>query len=727
MIRIAIQRTLAAAVGVGSILSAAAQDRAASNQGAGLEEIVVTAQRRVENLQDVPIAATAIPGEELRSKAVARLGDLQFASPALIITDTGLTQSVNIRGIGLASGSPQVTNGVATYIDGLFQPPIVTTNSFYDIANVEVLRGPQGTLAGANSTGGAIFVTSRSPMLEKNEAYAEAEFGNYNTQAAQGAINVPLTETFAMRLATNYREHDSYYNDIGPFDNHPGRLDEVSGRIGALWKPGAYQALAKVEIADKTTGGYAYRPVATTPFATFAAPGGIRNVDYNTPTDTHEHALASSFEQRYETAGGIVYRFVSGYQDKRVRNLFDTDATQADDQTFDQRVRERQHSEEINVISPSDGPFTWILGGYYQQNKIDVDILILGGPVPVNVEPRNEKTTTGVFAQTNFTLTPRIELQVGGRYSWFESSGVGGVFIGRGLPFFPPGGLQVADTNGEHSDGSATGKVNVNFRLDDNHLLYAFVARGSKPGGFNSSTSEFDPEGVWDYEAGWKATLADGHVRTQLGVFYNRYSDFQFDIRDLTTGQDGTSNLPDATIKGAEAQLQAAFDGFRFDAGVAYVDSELGSLTFVNTRQLPVGIGPLGPQCAAGVASNPPTCFDYAPFLQTTTGGSNLFSPEWTYNVGAEYEIPVGQYSLTPRLNYAHVGPVYTTLFYSPVTDRLEGRGLLSALLTLQSQVWSVQAYGTNLTDKEYVTGQNGGNAFFGPPREYGVRVRWDF
>jgi iron complex outermembrane receptor protein len=728
MIHKAIKRTLAAAVGVGVITSVAAQDKAATRDDAGLEEVVVTAQRRVESLQDVAIAATAIPGEQLRAKAVDRLDDLQFAAPSLIITDSGLVQSVNIRGIGLASGSPQVTNGVATYIDGLFQPPIVTTNSFYDIANVEVLRGPQGTLAGANSTGGAIFITTNNPQLGAPDAYAEAEFGSYGTQAAQGAVNVPMGDTFAMRLAGNYRKRDSYYDDIGPFDNEADGLDEVSGRLGALWKPGAYQALAKVEIADKSTGGYAYRPMATTTFAPFAAPGGIRKLDYNTPTDTDEHAAMFGLEQRYEMANGVVFRFLSGYQDKKVHNLFDTDATEADDQTFDQRVRERQHSEEINIISPTDGAFSWILGGYYQQNKIDVDILILGGPVPVNVEPRNEKTTTGIFAQTNFTLTPRVELQVGARYSRFEATGIGGVFIGRGLPFFPPGGLQVADTNGDHSDGSTTGKVNVNFKLNDDHLLYAFVARGAKPGGFNSSTSEFEPEAVWDYEAGWKATLADGHVRTQLGVFYNRYSDFQFDIRDLTTGQDGTSNLPDATIKGAEAQLQMAYGGFKFDAGVAYVDSKLSSLTFVNTRQLPVGIGPLGPQCASGVSSNPPTCFDYTPFMQTTQDGPNLFSPKWTYNAGVEYAIPVGQHTLTPRVNYAYVGPVYTELFYSPVTDRLEGRGLLSALLTFEAQAWSVQAYGTNLTDKEYVTGQtNEGNQFFGAPREYGLRIRREF
>jgi iron complex outermembrane receptor protein len=728
MLGIDIRSALASALSAGFALTASAQEAAPASPAPGLEEVVVTAQRRVENLQDVPIAATAIAGDQLRSKGVERLSDLQFAAPSLVVTDTGLTQSVNIRGIGLASGSPQVTNGVATYIDGLFQPPIVTTNSFYDIANVEVLRGPQGTLAGANSTGGAIFITTRRPELEEFGGHALVEAGNFKSQGAQGALNVPIADTFAMRVAGNYRKHDSYSEDTGPFHNEPGRLDEVSGRLSALWKPGAFEALGKVEVADKTTGGYAYRPIATTAFVSSAAPGGIRNLNYNTPTDTHEHALLSGIESRYETDSGLIYRLVSGYQDKNVRNLFDTDATTADDQTFDQKVRERQHSEEINVISPTGGALSWILGAYYQQNKIDVEILQLGGPLPVNVEPRNEKTTTGLFAQTNYTLTPRIELQVGARYSHFKSSGVGGVFVGRGVPGFPALGLQVADTNGDHEDGSLSGKVDVNFKLDANNLLYAFIARGSKPGGFNSSTSEFDPEGVWDYEAGWKATLAEGHVRTQLGLFYNRYADFQFDITDLSTGQNATTNLPDATIKGIEAQVQTALGPFRFDLGAAYVDSKLSSLTFVNARRLPSGLGPLGPQCATGAPSSPPTCFDYSPYLQTNAGGPNLFSPKWTYNVGAEYSIPIHEHTITPRLNYAYVGPVFTTLFYSPVTDRLESRGLLSALLTFRTEVWTVEGYATNLTDKDYVTGQSGGNnEFYGAPREYGVRLSRDF
>ena len=131
------------------------------------DDIVVTAQRRRESVQNVNIAVTALSGDALAEKSVHRALDLQTAAPGLTISRSGITDSFNIRGIGLASASPQVTNGVATYIDGVFQPPIVSNGQFYDMAGAEVLRGPQGTLSGANSTGGAVYLTTRRPELGK--------------------------------------------------------------------------------------------------------------------------------------------------------------------------------------------------------------------------------------------------------------------------------------------------------------------------------------------------------------------------------------------------------------------------------------------------------------------------------------------------------------------------------------------------------------------------------
>jgi iron complex outermembrane receptor protein len=697
-----------------------------------LQEIVVTAQRRVENLQTVPIAATALDAEALNSKSVARLADLQSASPSLSITDAGQTQSVNIRGIGLASNSPNATAGVATYVDGLFQPPIVQANSFYDLSSVEVFRGPQGTLVGTNSTGGAIFINSKNPSLAESGGYAQLGAGNRGAFNAEAALNLPAADTLAFRVAGFHRDRDSFYNDTGPFHNDAGKLDENGGRVGVLWKPGSFSALGKLQYNDMQTGGFAYRPIPGTTYGAYRV-GDIRTLSYDTPTSHRERSTIGSLELKQEFASGTVLRSLTGYQYKRVDSLDDLDGSQApaaaDGQiTWDYLAAERQYSEEINLISPTDGDFDWILGAYFQRNNIDVRILQDEAGFPTDILPKNRRTTSGVFAQGNYALNDALELQVGARYSHYKATGSGDVLIGNGIPGFPAGGLPVTSLAGSHDDSRTTGKVALNWQLAADHLLYFFAARGYKPGGFNAVNDEFYPETVWNYEAGWKSSFFGGHMRSQLAAFYNDYSNFQFDVIAPATGQSGIRNVGSATIKGAEFQAEARFGALAFDGGAAYVDSKLGGLTFINERLLPPGN--LGPQCPAGLPSNPPFCFDYVPFTQSTLGGPNLYSPKWTYNAGAQYTFALGsENTLTPRVNLSYVGPRFSYIAYSPSTDRLEGHEVVSALLTFSRGSWRVEAYGTNLTDESYVSGQASAsrNEFYGAPREYGIRAAMDF
>jgi iron complex outermembrane receptor protein len=696
-----------------------------------ITDIIVTAQRRTERLQDVAVSATAFDTSALKANGVVKLADLQTASPALSISDGGIIQSVNIRGIGLASDSPSVTSGVATYVDGIFQPPIVQANSFYDLASIEVLRGPQGTLVGSNSTGGAIFINSANPDLKKGlGGYTEISYGNYDFVSVESAVNLPLSSTFGLRAAGFYRNRDSYYQDVGPVNSRAGRLREGGGRLTAMWKPGSFQAIAKISFNDRDTGGYAYRPIPGTPFAQFRV-GDIRTLDYDTPVANRDLAFQASLELRQELASGITLRSLTGYQNKRIKNLNDVDATSAPGGVSeDYFAGEKVYTQEINIISPTDGRFDWILGGYFQRNDITVRILQDQGGFPTDILPSNQRTTTGFFAQGNYELVPGLELQVGGRYSTYKTTGSGAVIIGRGIPDFPPDGLAVADLSGSHKDSLVTGKVALNWKVDRDNLLYALVARGYKPGGFNSVDSEFDPEKVISYEVGWKSSFLGGVIRTQLSAFYNEYANFQFNVIEPSTGFGGVDNISSVKIKGAEAQIQARFGALSLDANAAFVDSDLASVTFVNTRNLPGGsAGNLGPQCPAGVPSDPPVCFDYTPFIQTNGGGPNLYAPRWTWNVGAQYRFELGgDTTLTPRVNYAYVGPQFTYLGYSPVSDRLGSRGLLSATLTLRlADHLRIEGYGTNLTNKKYVSGQLTANEFYGAPREYGIRLGMDF
>jgi iron complex outermembrane receptor protein len=722
---------------------AAAADTSGGAGKDALEEITITAQRRAENAQDVPIALTALQGSELEGKAVSAIADLQYASPSLSIGTYGLTNAVNIRGVGLASGNPNVGNGVATYYDGLFQVPIVSTNQLYDIADVEVLRGPQGTLVGSNSTGGAIFMNTQSPKLGETAGYIRAGAGNYHGALAEGAVSLPVDDVLSFRLAGMYNSHESFYRSVGPAYTDAGSLYERSGRLGVLFKPGALQILGKVEYTERQTGGYASTPVPGSQYAPFA-PTDPFDLAFDTPNLNHERGMISLVELRYELDNGLTLRSLSGYQDKNIHNLLDYDGTAQDTPAdpqllWDQHVRERQWTQEVNILSPTAGNYNWVAGAYFQRNKIDVNIEEQGatgpgGPTLFIFVPQ-KKTTTGWFGQVNFKLTPQWELQTGVRYSTFKVDGTGYVSLLLPTPVCGIIGLPaeargcgVSDASGAEQDGRATGKVALNYKPDENNLLYAFVARGYKQGGFNSRTSTFDPETVLDYELGWKASLLERHVTTQLGGFYYNYHNFQFQTLNLTNGLNGVQNLPTADIYGVEGSLQAQMAGWQAELGASYVHSNQPSPgPFVNGHLLPPGVQ--GPQCAPGETTG---CFDYTSYLHTGSSGPNLYSPKWTANAGVQYTLRVGgTATLTPRLNYAYLSGQFTSLTYSTVTDYLPARGLLSAFLTFDvGEHWSAEAFGTNLADKVYRTGQGGSGAnyyFYGAPRQFGARLRYRF
>jgi iron complex outermembrane receptor protein len=225
-----------------------------------------------------------------------------------------------------------------------------------------------------------------------------------------------------------------------------------------------------------------------------------------------------------------------------------------------------------------------------------------------------------------------------------------------------------------------------------------------------------------DYEAGWKATLLDGHLRTNVGAFAYDYKNFQIDGFDTTTGQSGVINIPNAKLHGLELQMQGKFGGFGFDMGYAYLSSKLGNSSFVNRRAIPPGVNV--PQCQPGQQpGNPATCFDFTPYLASSDGKPMLYSPENTFNAGVDYTFKLaGNATLRPRLNYAYVDSQWAYILYSPQTDLLPSHSLLSAQLTLVKGAWLLEAYGTNLADRTFVTGQSGNNQIYNAPREYGLR-----
>src|SRR5690554_1217184 len=189
-----------------------------------LEVIEIKAERRVTNLQKSALAASVLSGEEVRALGVNVVDQLQFITPSATVNNFGQGIDFNIRGIGKAEHNTQTTTGVITYRDGVATfPGYFTAEPYYDIERVEILRGPQGTFAGQNATGGAVFVTSKSPVIDGGyEGYISGQIGNFNNQELQGAINIPISDTFAARFALNLNRRDSFYDITGPYTGDEG-------------------------------------------------------------------------------------------------------------------------------------------------------------------------------------------------------------------------------------------------------------------------------------------------------------------------------------------------------------------------------------------------------------------------------------------------------------------------------------------------------------------------
>jgi iron complex outermembrane receptor protein len=671
-----------------------------------LEEIVVTAERRRTSLQVTPIAATVMTGEKLADSGVTVVDQLQFISPGATVNNFGQGIDFNIRGIGKAEHNTQTTTGVITYRDGVATfPGYFTAEPYYDIARVEILRGPQGTFVGQNATGGAVFVTSQDPVINGGTTgYIQGQIANYSGFGAQGALNLPVSDTFAARAAFNGETRDSFYDIAGPHTGDDG-VKTGSARLGFLWAPSEnLSVLLKTDYNYLDLSGYPSDPVnATNDLFDITANGDMHALD---------RFGRAVLKIDYTFGNGTTLRSVSGYQDGRTEYRADLDGTSVGNSLFGDKVDETIYSQELNLISPDMGRFTWVLGAYYQDDEYDFlpgEFYIVSPAGRYELEGTNPKHAAAVFGQLTFGLTDSLELQLGARYTETDTSNH--ILVNQfGLPL-------VQDQKAEYSNTS--GKVALNWTVDPNHFLYAFVATGFRPGGLNVPVglglpAPFDEELVTNYEIGWKAGWADGNVRTQLNAYYNDYEQFQVIVGYPTIPIFGFElNVPNpTTIYGFEAQLEAAFGQFSLDAGLAWMHSELGKFFAVDPR-IP-SFGACNPETGPATAS----CI-------ALEGKEQTYAPNFTFNLGVQYDFALASGDrITPRVNYGHVSEQWATLFENEARgDRVEARNIVNAQIAWRHDSWVTTLYGANLTDQHYVGAINSGLRFAGAPRTFGVRL----
>ncbi|MEN2790977.1 TonB-dependent receptor [Sphingomonas oligophenolica] len=690
---------------------------AASQSDDQAAEVVVTAERRATSLQRTSVAATVLTAQDLVKKSVNSVEQLQFSTPSLTVNTSGQANSFNIRGIGKAEISSSVGVGVITYRDGVATfPGYFQREPYYDIASVEVLRGPQGTFAGGNATGGAVFINEANPNFDGVHGFATGQYGNYNDVKFQGAINLPLSDTLALRFATNVERRDTFFHVSGPWTGNPGDLRSYSGRASLLWQPTSQlRVVLKGDYNNIDVGGYPGSPAAATydPF----------EVSANADLSGRDEFGRISLNVSYDFDSGIVLRSISGYQHGTLQETLDYDGTSTTSYFFKDFVHERIWSQEFNLLSPSTGPFTWLVGAYYQNDKFIFPVggYLLQQPAggfDYSLEGNNPHTSLAGFGQVGYQLTSRLQATFGLRYSRMTTR--------NNFAFHVPEYGINKTQNDFYAYKKATGKIALNWTVDSNNFLYAFVATGSKSGGLNGpplfdnvTPPAFKAEEVTDYELGWKATLLNGHLRTQLGGYYNRYKNFQVTIYD-PSGKSVSAfyNVTTPTaLYGVEASAQGSFGAFGFDFASAFSHSSLGTFFAFDPRVAHTGVcdSTTGPATSTG-------CIDL-------TGRSQTYAPRFTLSVGAQYAFPLSDgASLTPRVDFAHISSAWGTLFQKAERgDYLAERNIVNAQLTLQKGGWTIAGFGTNLTDQHYIGSINGLRRLPGSPRQYGVRVTRNF
>jgi iron complex outermembrane receptor protein len=718
------------------------QSSSTASQPSDPTEIVITARRRSENLMRTPIAATILSGTDLTNKGVTNVDTLQFVTPNVTVNNFGQGNDFNVRGIGKAEHNTQTTTGVITYRDGAPSfPGYFQGEPYFDVANIQVLRGPQGTIVGQNATGGAVFVNTNDPSIHGGvHGYAQIHYGNFDEIGAEGAINIPIGDTLAARAAIYTLQRNSFYTITGPggapYLFNKGEPALVAGRVSLLWRPtkqlsilwkndfdflkyGAYPA-------DPYTDRFKTLPGTTTPNPNYR---DLFNITANAPMGARDKFFRSILRADYTLDSGIRLRSVSALSRGETYYLTDLDGTSANVSTFGDTVYEKQISQELNVISPDDQRLTWLVGAFGLWNKytfaapykLFIGLPGFGIPNYYDLQGTNPTRSLAAFGQVGYAITPDLKLDVGGRYT--ASRSTNHVLIRQFGAFVTP------DEETTSSDNFSY-KVSLGWQVNPDHYLYAFVASGFRPGGLNTPDlttpvppKPFGPETVRSLEAGWKANLAGGHLRTTVAGFYNAYRHFQAILGRPDNPRLSTQFNVSGTTKiyGAEAEADLRFGDLSMSAGVGLLHSELGTFYAVDPRNIPPAAPP-SPLC--NPASGPATAY-----CINLTGVRQTYAPEFTFNASAQYVIHLGPNdSLTPRANFGHVGMQWATLFEKPqLGDRIDERSLVNAQLAWTHGNLTVTAYGMNLTDKHYVVALNSGLDFAGAPRQYGIKLETAF
>jgi iron complex outermembrane recepter protein len=732
------------------------------------DEIVVTAQKREENAQDVGISITAFSGEQLQSLGYTNAQEVTAlaAGVATLQPNGEANYAIGIRGVTNNDFTSNVESPVAIYVDETYISQMSGAGFLlFDVERVEILRGPQGTLFGRNATGGLVHYITVKPTTEDVNGYGSVTYGSFNRVKAQGAVNVPFSDAVSARLSLATHQGGGYVENRLDPDNDLNNANETAGRLQLRFQPNDdFDLLLNGRFGrqDIRTGFFEY---ASAIFPTGDYTPGVPNPDLGGYVDLDGDVYAGDYDftggnetktwgatGRFDwNLGGATLTSISDYQSVKRDYIEDSDASPANYFNFFLTTDAQQFSQEVRLAGEVE-KLNWVLGFYY----LDIDINdsngakatdlfeALFGPVAVagfngvrNPYSLDTKSWS-LFGQFDYALTNSLTFVGGMRYINEEKDYAYNNFVS----LFPedvtsgldPDIIDVADAVTPYASGrkdtNFAARVQLNWTPSDGVLAYASWNRGVKSGGFNAPllptpifvTDEFlnySPERLDAFEIGTKIDFAGGKARLNASGYYYDYQNCQaFSILGLDTF---TLNA-DCVTKGFEVELQGSpATGLDYHFGVGFVDAKVRDIPGVTID----AVTPLGtlPALIPGGEQRP---------VQT---------PKWNLNGLLRYEFPIGHGNIALQADGAYRSEHFFALTnFNASRENGYFVGNLSATWIAPNENWSVRAFAQNITGEEYLVQtfdlsgslSNGGlfglvEQYYGRPRIWGVNVTATF
>lgn len=709
------------------------------------DQIIVTARRRAESLQDVPIAISAFNAEALANLQADTLSGIQYATPNLYLDQGDAGNAViYIRGVGQNDSLAFADPGVGVYVDDVF---IARSQAafleVFDVERIEVLRGPQGTLYGRNTIGGAVKFVSTRPTSEPS-GYIEAGVGNFGFFTAKGRISGPIAgDVLKGKIAFAYTTREGFAENSVTGDDD-GDVQTLAGRASLLFQPSdrtefLLSADMRIDRPDTSRS-----PVRETPITGF---DGTANVIFPTSTDPYQVDVNAnslndqtgygvSLTSRFEATDRLTVESITAYRAFDFDLNLDTDGSPLPILDILVLQEQEQFSQEFRATYEDPDGLSLTAGLYYFHDDdttfsgVDNGSATFFG-LPVSVfgfassslaETRQKTDSYAAFADLTYALTPRLNVSAGARYTWedrssarlFENFFDPTISVIQNTPDFLTGvGVAGTQISGKASFEAFTPRASISYDMTDDALIYLSASRGFKSGGFDGRANtdfgfrSFHPEYVWSYEGGAKTSWLDGRLVLNAAVFYNDYTDVQVTSfgSDPVTGVFVSlfTNAASSRAYGAELELSAQ------------PTDELtltGSLGLLNARYREFDI------LVGGVATD---VSDRRP----------VNAPDFNASLGATWQRPVSNsLALTLHMDGSYRSEVATEITDSPVL-RQAGYERINAFVALGAidDRWQIRAGVENLTDQAVrVQGFNLQDfpgvqlGFYGAPVTYDLR-----